>query len=119
MKELNVQQLACLNQKLLAQQSELGQLLKNKEADAQPVALDQSAVGRVSRIDAIQQQSMALANRANYLRRFKLVCKALKSIELNEYGYCQQCGELITYARLQLQPEVSFCIVCQTKSENV
>ncbi|NNE63206.1 MAG: molecular chaperone DnaK, partial [Gammaproteobacteria bacterium] len=61
--ELTSSQLNQLINLLKQQKIELQQQLEKTQADSQPVTLDQQSVGRVSRIDAIQQQQMAIANR--------------------------------------------------------
>ena len=61
--ELSQAQLRQLVKLLRQQKKQLVQQLDNSEADVQPVTLDQQSVGRVSRIDAIQQQQMAIASR--------------------------------------------------------
>lgn len=89
-----------------------------KEA-AQIVELDQTSVGRVSRMDAIQGQAMAIA--ANQRRQIELqkIEVALTRINQEEYGYCLQCDEEIAEARLKLDPATSLCIVCASKKETI
>jgi DnaK suppressor protein len=76
-------------------------------------------VGRVSRIDAIQQQQMASANRDQTIALLQQVDLALKRIESDEYGLCLMCDEPIARPRLQAQPHTANCIDCQTKQENL
>lgn len=84
---------------------------------AKPVALDQQAVGRVSRGDALQQQSMAQANLARCEQRLEQVYHAMRRLESEDYGYCELCGEPISLARLQAYPESHQCIKCQQNAE--
>ena len=74
-------------------------------------------IGRLSRMDAIQQQRMVEANRAGMQRRLAQVRGALERIEAGEYGECAACEEPIGYARLEARPETPLCIACQTKRE--
>ena len=77
-----------------------------------PVELDQSRVGRLSRMDALQGQAMALETerrRANELRRIEA---ALQRVEDGEYGYCLSCGEEIGTKRLELDPATPTCVDC-------
>ena len=83
----------------------------------QPVELDQQSVGRVSRIDAIQQQQMALAGRAQAERLLQGVELALARSEDGGFGQCRQCDEPIAFARLQAQPWATLCIACQAANE--
>ncbi len=89
-----------------------------KEA-AQVVELDQTSVGRVSRMDAMQGQAMAVA--ANQRRQIELqkIGVALKRIESEEYGYCLECDGEIAEPRLRLDPATSLCIDCASKKEMV
>ncbi len=89
-----------------------------KEA-AQVVELDQASVGRVSRMDAMQGQAMAIA--ANQRRQFELqkIEMALKRIDQEVYGYCLECDEEVAEARLKLDPATSLCIDCASKKEAV
>lgn len=83
---------------------------------AAPVDLDQP-IGRVSRIDAIQQQRMVEANRAAMQRRLAQVRGALERIEAGDYGDCAACEEPIGFPRLVARPETPLCITCQSKRE--
>jgi DnaK suppressor protein len=103
---------------LLSRRQELSELLENSGESTGPVALDQQSVGRVSRIDAIQQQQMALASQKQAGEILKRTELALLRIDKGEYGDCQQCGEPVAFARLQAQPFASLCIDCQSQREN-
>ena len=78
----------------------------------QTVELDQQSVGRLSRMDALQAQAMA---RAHQIRRDGLcqaLLQALTRIEEGDFGYCNDCGDLISKARLELNPALQLCIGC-------
>jgi DnaK suppressor protein len=116
MNELNKQQLAELHQDLLGLRKELQELLENSSAGAQPVSLDEP-IGRLSRMDAMQQQSMVQANRRTTQTRLIRIEAALRRHASDEYGFCMGCEEEIGYARLKAQPEAPFCIDCQSNKE--
>lgn len=97
---------------------ELQQVLKHDADTTRPVTLDQQSVGRVSRIDAIQQQQMALANQQQAKVLLGQIEVALRRVESGEFGDCLHCGEAIAKARLQVQPWASLCIDCQSASED-
>lgn len=71
-----------------------------------------SAQGRVSRIDAIQQQQMALAEKRRNEARIRAIDAALQRIEDEEYGDCARCGEPIGARRLGVRPEGPMCLSC-------
>ena len=117
--QLKPAQLAQLHASLVTRQRELRELLESSGDSAAPVTLDQQSVGRVSRIDAIQQQQMAIASRQQAEAILKRTELALRRIDDGEYGDCLECGEPIAFGRLQAQPFASLCIDCQSASEDV
>jgi DnaK suppressor protein len=115
--ELSPQQLKQLHKALKAKQQELEAQLVSSDIDTKPVTLDQQSVGRVSRIDAIQQQQMAIASQKQANQILKQVELALSRIDSEDYGICLQCQETIAFARLQAQPFAGLCLGCQSASE--
>lgn len=81
---------------------------------ANTVTLDQSAVGRVSRGDAMLAQSMANAGRARAKARLTRVDNAIKRHDADPegYGICADCDEPIGVGRMRAAPETVFCITC-------
>jgi len=116
-KELTVNQVSELAILLNQQKQELQRLLQDSQQNSAPVTLDQQSVGRVSRIDAIQQQQMAVANRDQASAILKQIDASLVRVENDEYGFCLECGEPIGFARLQVQPYAANCVVCQAGLE--
>jgi DnaK suppressor protein len=106
-----------LRRDLHAGASEIERSLATTQEAAKPVALDQASVGRVSRIDAIQQQKMVEATRRALSARRQQIQAALRRFEEEEYGDCLDCGEVIPFARLKAKPESLFCVRCQGNRE--
>lgn len=79
-------------------------------------ALDQTAVGRVSRIDALQLQHIALETARRREQRLSLIDAALGRIESGEYGFCLDCEEAIDERRLGVDPAALRCIRCAEKT---
>ena len=77
-----------------------------------PVGLDQQSVGRLSRMDAIQVQAMAIATEARRQDRIKRIEAALRRIDDDEYGYCLRCDEDIPAKRVAVDPTVTRCVDC-------
>jgi len=115
--QLTTQQIDVLRDHLRLKATELESQLEESRQNAEPVTLDQQSVGRVSRIDAMQQQQMAIANREQSELLLKRVSAALQRIESGEYGICLQCGEPIEFARLEAQPFSPNCLDCQSALE--
>jgi len=106
-----------LRDKLVAQRDALrASLSGNSEASA-PVELDQTRQGRLSRMDAMQQQAMAQAGKANAQARLAAIEAALRRIDDGSYGECRECGEAIASARLFARPEARLCIDCEAAAE--
>ena len=117
MEEFSIEQQEELKADLLRLREELTAALEQASSSAQAVKLDQQVFGRVSRMDAIQQQSMAQATQTQYQNMLRKILKALARIDAGDYGYCLECDELIGFLRLKARPETAFCLKCQTKRE--
>lgn len=78
------------------------------------VELDQQAVGRLSRMDALQSQAMAKATGARRTAERGRLQAALQRIDEGDYGYCEDCGEEIAAGRLRLDPAAAKCVECAT-----
>lgn len=98
--------------RLIARRRELLDLVESSAESRKPVELDQTRVGRLSRMDALQNQAMSIA--AERRRRLELqrIEASLKRIEQGEYGYCVTCGEQIPLRRLELDPTLPTCVHC-------
>ena len=77
-----------------------------------PVKLDQQSVGRLSRMDAMQQQSMELATEERRQYRLAALAAALRRVKSGDYGYCLKCDDKIAAGRLAVDPAVTLCIDC-------
>ena len=117
MSELSAAQIDQQRLALTSLERELETTLRQSMEAAQPVILDQQSVGRLSRIDAIQQQKMVQANRRRQQLRLARTRAALASIESGDYGLCLRCEEPIKWPRLNAQPECSVCLECQANME--
>jgi DnaK suppressor protein len=113
MEELTDAQRHELEQRLRELVGELEAQLEIGAEGARPVELDQSSVGRVSRMDAMQQQAMAQATRRSQQLRLSQCRSALAAMQRDEYGYCRSCDEPIGYGRLSAKPEALLCMRCQ------
>jgi DnaK suppressor protein len=77
-----------------------------------PVELDQTRVGRLSRMDALQDQAMALETERRREAEIHRIDAAMKRLDDGEWGYCVTCGEDIPEKRLQLDPAIPVCVDC-------
>ncbi len=83
-----------------------------KKEDVGSVELDQARVGRLTRMDAMQQQAMSkAAARLADLERQRILA-ALDRVKNGSYGYCVICEDEIAQGRLKFDPSVLTCISC-------
>ena len=112
---LTSEQIDQINSKLHERKNELLEVKEIGEQSAETVELDQSRVGRLSRMDAMQSQAMF--QETNRRRDIELVKidSALERIATKEFGDCLACDEEIALDRLMLDPSVTLCIDCASK----
>ena len=99
-------------QKLMSLKTELEKLEAESKEGRLPVELDQTKVGRLSRMDAMQGQAMALAVEERRKIELQRIEAALIRIEQGDFGYCVRCDEEIALKRLELDPAAPTCIEC-------
>ncbi len=109
---MNQSELGKITQKLLELESELRELEETAKASSQPVRLDQASVGRLSRMDAMQSQQMALETARRRRDELARIEGALRRIEVGEYGHCFVCGNEIDVRRLLVAPTSTRCVKC-------
>ena len=79
---------------------------------SRPVALDQAAVGRLSRMNEMQNQHLAANLQSREEARLSQVNEALQRIREGTYGICARCEGGIPYGRLLVFPEARACLAC-------
>ncbi len=102
---------------LLQRRAKLQDIAKTGEAAARTVVLDQTRVGRLSRMDALQGQAMSQESIRRRGLELQRISEALAAIDEGEYGYCRDCDAPIGLARLNIDPTARLCIACAEKSE--
>ena len=104
-------------EKLLHLREELLQVEQSGAEAAQTVELDQSRIGRVSRMDALQGQAMAKQTQQRRGVQLQRIEAALKRLEEGQFGRCLRCGDDIAMKRLEFDPTTFFCIECANQVE--
>ena len=99
-------------QRLLAEKADLQRDDDQGAEDRGTVVLDQSSVGRLSRMDAMQRQAKAEATHRRRNARKGRIDAALERIEEGEFGYWVDCGEEIAPKRLELDLTIPNCVSC-------
>jgi DnaK suppressor protein len=77
-----------------------------------PVKLDQSAVGRLSRIDNLQTQGLTRNLQEREQARLGQITGALARLDAGTYGRCVVCASPIAFERLFVFPEAPNCAAC-------
>ena len=105
-------QLDAFRQVLIALKDEIEQLNNTGKEATDTVILDQSKVGRLSRMDALQAQQMAQETTRRRQVQLQKIDSALRRMDTGDYGYCFICGDEISRARLNFDPASTRCIEC-------
>ena len=98
--------------RLEERRAELARLTEAASGARRPVELDQTRVGRLSRMDALQNQAMSIETERRRQVELRRIEAALDRITDGEFGYCVNCGEPIAAKRLELDPTTPNCIAC-------
>ncbi len=93
-------------------------MIEGHGEDGRPVVLDQTRVGRLSRMDALQNQAMAIETERRRQQELVQIDRALKRLAEGCYGECVECGEMIAKKRLELDPSTPLCIDCAGRGED-
>lgn len=93
---------------------ELEAQLEQADASDDSLAPD-NAIGRLTRMEAIQAKSMSAAARREKQRRLQRARRALERIDKGTYGECASCGAEIPAGRLDIMPEAPFCVRCAAR----
>ncbi len=102
---------------LLTRKGDLLAVAEVGDIAAKTVELDQSRVGRLSRMDALQSQAMSQANNRRREVELTKISAALQRIADDEYGDCTECGENIPIQRLEVDPSAILCVHCAGQLE--
>ena len=109
--------LAPMRRRLLDERAALSEESEGQADSARPVTLDQSRMGRLSRMDAIQMQEMAAASERHRRGRMQRIDAALARIDAGEFGHCHSCEEPIAPKRLESDLTATLCIACAAAGE--
>jgi DnaK suppressor protein len=106
-----------LRHRLLAEQKETIEAIQQAQQSAAPVELDQSSIGRVSRIDALQQQALAQGLLKRLVIRKRKIEAALARFDSGTFGLCCACQGDVEPERLKADPAAVFCQECAAERQ--
>jgi DnaK suppressor protein len=106
-----------IRQRLLELRQSLRDVRDTGDEAAATVELDQTRLGRLSRMDALQAQAISVETNRRREHQARQVDAALARLDRNEFGGCLVCGEAIDPRRLEHDPATSLCIACAEQAE--
>lgn len=101
---------------IAARLTEIEKELASIEESTQAVAPDVS-IGRLSRLDSMQHQQMALAGKQRLEDERSRLVAANHRLDEGNYGACLLCGDDIAAERLEYQPDAATCVPCAQKKK--
>jgi DnaK suppressor protein len=116
---MDEQQVEAFRGRLLQQQQALRGLQQTADEAARTVELDQTSVGRLSRMDALQGQAMSQERDRRRRIELQRIAAALQRIDAGDYGACVHCGDEIAIKRLELDPAAPLCIDCASNADEL
>lgn len=100
-----------IKQTILREINKTERLITDYKEMSQPVEPD-SAIGRISRMDAINNQSVTQASLRQAEEKLKNLNRVLSRIDTRDFGFCQKCGNEIHIRRIMIRPESLLCVNC-------
>ena len=100
-----------IRNKILAEIESSTNLIASLQEGSKPVSPD-NAIGRLSRMEAINDQNMVKANLRATEARVSRLKLTLDQVNEEDFGLCAQCEEPIVFGRLLLIPESKTCVHC-------
>ncbi len=101
-----------LRETILRELGRLERSMRTTDEALRPVELDPGAVGRLSRIDELQNQALTRNLREREQLKLGGLLQALRRLEEGVYGRCASCGTEIPLDRLLVYPETATCVDC-------
>jgi len=72
----------------------------------------ENAIGRISRMDAINNKSVAEAALRQAEGKLKNLYNVLEAIDNKDFGLCLKCQKPIPIGRILLMPQSRYCVKC-------
>lgn len=102
---------AYIKELILSEISKTKGLIEEYKEMSGPVAPD-DAIGRISRMDAINNKSVTEASLRQAEKKLKSLQRVLSLVGTKDFGICIKCKKLIPTARILVRPESLYCVNC-------
>lgn len=86
-------------------------LIADYQEMTKPIAPD-DAIGRVSRMDAINNKSVTESVLRQAKEKLSKLRYALSKVEQTDFGLCMKCNSPIPLGRILIKPESMLCVNC-------
>lgn len=100
-----------IKQKLLEEISLTKKSIKEYKELSKPIEPD-CAIGRVSRMDAINNKSVVEASLRQAESKLRNLQRVFSQLGSEEFGICLKCKKPIPIGRILIRPESLFCVNC-------
>ena len=90
---------------------ETNQKISKYKELTKPIAPENS-IGRVSRMDAINNKSVTEAALREALAKLGNLKKIFSQLNSSDFGLCINCKKSIPFERLMIRPESQLCVGC-------
>ena len=100
-----------IKQTILDEIARTGKSIKEYKELVKPIAPD-VAIGRISRMDAINNKSVVEASLRQAEQKLKNLNKVLSNLGSKDFGICIKCKQPIPIGRILIRPESLHCVNC-------
>jgi len=100
-----------IKQKILDEISKTESSIKEYKEMSGPVEPD-DAIGRISRMDAINNKSVTEATLRQAEEKLKNLKRVYSQLGTKEFGLCLKCRKEIPLERILIRPESLYCVSC-------
>ena len=104
-----------LKKNLIKLRDDLLKVEQTGEEAAQTVEFVQSRVGRLSRMGALQAQSMSVETKRRWTLKIQRIDSALQRMVNGKFGSCIRCKKEIPAGRLEFDATILLCVLCANK----
>lgn len=100
-----------IKQRILDEISKTEKLIVEYKEMTKPVAPD-CAIGRISRMDAINNKSVTEASLRQAEEKLMNLHRILSQFGSKDFGLCMKCRKSIPLGRVLFRPESLYCVNC-------
>jgi len=100
-----------IKKRILEELKKTEQLILDYKESTKPIS-PENAIGRVSRMDAINNKSVVEAALRKAEEKFNKLKLVLDKVNDADFGLCMRCGNPIPTGRILLMPQSRNCVRC-------